>query len=153
MPKLIEIADGNGNTFIGAVTDSEVALDATRADVKAGKMFAANEGIQEGEDTKTYRTTHASCLVLPGESFTIPLDKYDIYNYTKFQAMIAEFNTTQIDSTSVNKIVLNDKVYNTNSTVKLSDITKNSSTKSVDLNIINSTDKAYVIHYNTYKEE
>ena len=153
MPKLIEIADGNGNTFIGAVTDSEVALDATRADVKVGKMFAANEGIQEGEDTKTYRTTHASCLVLPGESFTIPLDKYDIYNYTKFQAMIAEFNTTQIDSISVNKIVLNDKVYNTNSTVKLSDITKNSSTKSVDLNITNSTDKAYVIHYNTYKEE
>lgn len=153
MPKLIEIADGNGNTFIGAVTDSEVALDATRADVKAGKMFAANEGIQEGEDTKTYRTTHASCLVRPGESFTIPLDKYDMYNYTKFQAVIAEFNTTQIDSTSVNKIVLNDKVYNTNSTVKLSDITKNSSTKSVDLNIINSTDKVYVIHYNTYKEE
>lgn len=153
MPKLIEIVDGNGDTFIGAVTDSEVALDATRADVKVGKMFAANEGIQEGEDTRTYRTTHASCLVLPGENFTIPLDKYDGYNYTKFQAMIAEFNTTQMDSISVDKVVLNDKVYNTNSTVKLSDITKNSSTKSVDLNITNSTDKTYVIHYSTYKEE
>ena len=153
MPRLIEIADENGNTFIGAVTDSEVVLDATRADVKAGKMFAANEGIQEGEDTKTYRTTHASYLVLPGENFTLLLDKYDIYDYTKFQAMIAEFNTTQTDSTSVSKIVLNDKVYNVNSTVKLSDVTKNSSTKSVDLNITNSTDKTYVIHFNTYREE
>ena len=153
MPKLFEIADGNGNTFIGAVTDSEVVLDATRADVKVGKMFASNDGIQEGTDTKTYRTTHASYAIFPGESFSIPLDQYNSYNYTKFQAMIAEFNLTNSDSTSVNKIVFNDAVYNVNSTTKISDVTKNFSTKSIDLNISNSTDKTYVVHYSTFKEE
>ena len=153
MPKIIEIVDDNGNDILGAVTDSEVTLDATRADVKVGKIFASNDGIQEGIDTKTYRTTHASRAVLPGESFTIPLSEYDKYDYTKFQAIIAEFNTTNLDSTAVSKISFNNAVYNVNSTTKLSDVTKNSSTKAIDLNITNDTDNTYVIHYSTYKEE
>lgn len=153
MPKLIEIVDGNGDTFIGAVTNSEVNLDATKADVKVGKMFAGNEGIQKGEDTRTYRTTHATKMILAGENFSIPLEEYDQYNYTKFQAMIAEFNSNQYDSVSVNKISLNDAVYNVSSNEKLSDVTKNSSSKSIDLNIVNNTDKTYLIHYSTFKEE
>lgn len=153
MPRLIEIADENGNTFIGTVTDSEINLDATRADVKVGKKFAGNDGIEEGTDTKTYRTYHATKLILPGDNFSIPLEEYEQYNYTKFQAMIAEFNTDQYDSTSVSKISVNDAVYNVNSNSKISDVTKNSSLKSIDLNIINSTDKTFCIFYNTYKEE
>lgn len=153
MPRLIEIADENGNTFVGTVTDSEVVLDATRADVKVGKMFASNDGIQEGTDTKTYRTRLASCLILPGESFSVPLDQYDAYDYTKFHAMIAEFNTTEFDSISISKVSLNNAVFNVNSDTKLADVTKNSLSKSVDLNITNNTDSTYIIHYSTYKEE
>jgi hypothetical protein len=153
MPKLIELTDENGNTVIGTVTDSEVALDATRNDVKIGKKFASNDGIGEGVDTKTYRTTHGIKGILPGTTFTIPLDDYDQYDYTKFQAIITEFDTTLFDSTSAVKISLNDSVYNVNSSVKISDVSKNSLTKSIDLNITNDTDNVYVIHYNTYKEE
>ena len=153
MPKMLEIVDDNGNTIIGTVTDSEVIFDATRDDVKVGKIFASADGVQEGIDTRTYRTTHASKTILPGEQFSIPLEDYEKYNYTKFQAMIAEFNTTQYDSVSVVKISLNDAVYDVNSTIKISDVTKNSSTKSIDLNITNNTNNTYVIHYSTYKEE
>lgn len=153
MPKMIEIVDDNGNTLVGAVTDSEVVFDATRDDVKAGKTFASADGVQEGIDTRTYRTTHATQLVLPGEDFSIPLEDNEKYNYTKFQAMIAEFNTTISDSISVEKVSLNDSVYNVNSTTKLSDITKNATSKSIDLNITNNTDNTYIVHYNTYKEE
>lgn len=153
MPKILEIVDNNGNTIIGTVTDSEITLDATRDDVKVGKIFASADGVQEGIDTRTYRTTHASKTILPGEQFSIPLEDYEQYNYTKFQAMIAEFNTTQYNSVSVVKISLNDAVYDVNSTIKISDVTKNSSTKSIDLNITNNTNNTYVIHYSTYKEE
>lgn len=153
MPKLIEITDIDGNVFVGAVTDSKVNLDATRDDVKIGKKFASNDGISEGIDTRTYRTTQASRLILPGDNFSIPLDKYDIYNYTKFQAVIAEFNTTFADSVKVNRIALNDAVYHVNSSTKISDITKNTLTKSVDFNIVNDTENSYVIHYMTCKEE
>lgn len=153
-PKTFVLTDSDGNDIAtGVVVGEETVFDATRDDVKAGKIFASNDGIQEGIDTRTYRTTHAAWFVLPGEQFSIPLEDYEKYNYTKFQAMIAELNTTQLDSTSVVKISLNDAVYDVNSTTKISDVTKNSSTKSVDLNITNDTNNIYVIHYNTYKEE
>ena len=153
MPKTIELTDENGYTVVGAVTGSKVLLTAKPSDVKIGKIAATDEGITEGTDTKTYRTTHGTKCILPGESFTILLDEYDGYDYTKFQAMIAEFNTTLSDSTSIVKTSLNDAVYNVNSAAKVSDVTKNSSTKSIDLNITNNTDNIYVIHYNTYREE
>ncbi|MDD6828012.1 MAG: hypothetical protein PUE12_18240 [Oscillospiraceae bacterium] len=153
MPKILEIVDNNGNTIIGTVTDSEITLDATRDDVKVGKTFASTDGIQEGIDTRTYRTNHGVELILPGESFSILLDKYDTYDYTKFQAMIAEFNTTELDSINISKISINDAVYSANSNTKLSNVTKNTSSKSINLNMTNSTDHTYIIHYNTYKEE
>lgn len=151
--KTVIIEDTDGNELTGVVTDSEVTLTATRADVKIGKVFVSNDGIEEGTDTRTYRTTQASRLVLPGEDFSIPLNEYDKYNYTKFQAVIAEFNTTEFDSTSVSKIAINDAIYAVNSTNKLADITKNSFTKSVDFNITNNTNSTYIIYYSTFKEE
>lgn len=153
IPKMVEIIDGNGNTLVGTVTDSAVVFDATREDVKVGKMFASNDGVQEGIDTKTYRTIHASRAILPGESFSIPLEDNDMYNYTKFQAIIANFNTTIADSISVSKISFNNSVYNVSSTIKLSDVTKSVSTKSINLNIMNDTSNEYIIHYALYKEE
>lgn len=153
IPKMVEIVDGNGNTLVGTVTDSAVVFDATREDVKVGKMFASNDGVQEGIDTRTYRTTRASRAILPGESFSIPLEDNDMYNYTKFQAMIANFNTTIADSISVSKISFNNSVYNVSSTIKLSDVTKSVSTKSINLNITNDTSNVYIIHYALYKGE
>lgn len=97
---------------------------ATQSDVKVGKIFASDEGVQEGTDTKIYRTEIGSCAILPNESFSIPFKQYDQYNYTKFSAMISGFNTTVSDSTSVVKVVINDAVYAVNSTVKLADVTK-----------------------------
>lgn len=153
MPKMIEVVDGAGNTLIGTVTDSEVNLDATREDVKIGKIFASNDGIQEGTDTRTYRVVFASYLILPGEDYSISLPEYERYNYTQFNAMISKFNTTIDDSTAIEKIVLNDCVYNVNSTIALSTITKNQETKSIDLNITNDTEDIYVVYIATYKEE
>ena len=57
------------------------------------------------------------------------------------------------NSVAVEKIALNDAVYVANSGTKVSDITKNEITKSVDLNFTNDTSKVYVIHFSTYKED
>lgn len=153
-PKTYILTDENGTEMAtGVVVGEKTVFDATPADVKVGKIFASDEGIQEGVDTKTNHTTIGSRVILPNESFSVPLIECDRYNYTKFYAMIADFNTTASDSTSVNKISINDMLYNVNSTSKLSDITKDSSTKSVKFNIINTTNNTYVIHYSTYKEE
>ena len=148
------LEDENGNEIAtGVVVGEKTVFTATQNDVKVGKIFASDEGVQEGTDTKTYRTEIGSRTILPNESFSIPFEQYDQYNYTKFSAMISSFNTAISDSTSVNKIVINDAVYAVNSTTKLADVTKNASTKSIDLNIVNDTGATCVIHFSTYKEE
>ena len=67
MPKMIEITDDNGNTLIGTVTDSEVVFDATRDDVKIGKIFASADGVQEGRqdprDRHFQRHARTACRV------------------------------------------------------------------------------------------
>lgn len=153
MPKTFVLTDKNGNEFTGVVVGERTVFTATTDDVKIGKTFASNEGIQTGEDTRTYRTLHACRCILPNESFTIPLSEYDRYDYTQFQAVISVFNTSRLDSLTVEKSVLYDGVYNVNSNDKISDVTKNADTKSVDLNITNNTDNTFIVHYNTYKEE
>lgn len=152
-PKTYILTDNNGKEITGVLVDNVTVFDATPEDVRVDKVFASDEGVQTGVDTKTYRTTMGSKVILKGESFSIPLVEYDGYNYTQFNAMISSFNTTISDSISVNKISINDSVYAVNSTTKLADVTKNSSTKSIDLNIVNNTNGSCVIHYSTYKEE
>lgn len=151
--KTVIIQDKDGNEFTGVVTDTEMVFDATPNDVKIGKVFASDNGVEIGTDTKTYRTTHRSYIIFPDEDFSIPLEDYDQYDYTKFQAIIAEFNTSLEDSTSVSKVSLNNQIFNVGSTEKISDIIKNPSTKSIDFNINNNTDKSFVVYISTYKEE
>lgn len=153
MGKTFIIADENGNEITGVCVDEETVFTATADDIKIGKIAATDEGIVEGTDTKTYRTTRGTKIVLSGQNFSIPLADYDKYDYTEFQAMIAEFNTTFLDSTAVVKTSLNDAVYNINSSTKISDVSKDVLTKSINLNIANDTESTYVIHYITYKEE
>lgn len=151
--KTLIFEDEAGNSFVGVVTDSVKMFDATPADVKIGKTFVSDSGIAEGTDTKTYRTTHAYYLIFPGERFSVPLIDYDSYDYTQLQAMIAMFNTTILDSMSVVKVALYDYVYDVNSNDKLSHISKDKDSKSVDFGITNNTGNIYIVHYNTYKEE
>lgn len=153
-PKTYILTDENGNEMAtGVVVGEKTVFDATPADVRVDKVFASDEGVQVGTDTKTYRTIIGTACILNGENFSIPLDKYEGYDYTKFTAMIAPFNTTELDSVAINKVSVNNAVYTVGSTTKLSDVTKNTLTKSIDLNIVNNTGSTCVIHYSTYREE
>lgn len=151
--KTFILTDESGLEITGVVTENAQVFDATAADIKIGKIAATNSGVTVGTDTKTYRTQHGTRLVLPGESFSLVLEDYNAYDYTQFQAMIAIFNTTKFDSVATEKVSLYDAIYAVNSSDKISDVTKNETTKSVDLNFINDTDSVYIIHFNTYKEE
>lgn len=151
--KTLILTDENGNEVVGVVTESVQMFDATPADVRINKTFVSDNGIESGENTITYRTEQSSWLILPGEQFSIPLEHYDQYCYTKFQCIISQYNTRINDSVYTDKISFGDKVYAVNSLESLSSVTKNTNTKSIDLNIINNTDNMYFIHYFTYKQE
>ena len=49
--KTLMIEDESGASFIGVVTENKVVFDATPEDVRAGKIFANDDGIQEGQNT------------------------------------------------------------------------------------------------------
>lgn len=153
-PKTYILTDEDGNEFTGVYVDKETIFDATDNDVRENLVYAGKDGKSVG--TKVipgYQTTKASKLIRPDESYSIPLSHLDKYDYTKFQCVIAKFNTSFADSVSVNKVALEDNIFDVNSTEVLSQITKNADTKSIDFNIINNTEDTYVIHYFTYKEE
>lgn len=154
MPKTFVIIDENENEITGVVVGEEVKFTATDKQVADGYVYAGESGISTGSrEFLAYRTTQSNYLVLPGESFSILLDKNDKWNYTKFHCIIAKFNTTIDDSVYTDRIAIGDNVYAVNSTEPLATITKNADTKSIDLNITNNTDDLYIIYYTTYKEE
>ena len=48
MGKTFIIEDENGNEFVGVITDSQVIFTAVDSDVRAGKVYASDEGISVG---------------------------------------------------------------------------------------------------------
>lgn len=156
LPKsyVLETEDGT-QKFVGVLVGEETVFTADESrDIREGKIAATEKGVVVGSKRiPSYETTRSSRGIRPGSSFSIPLSQYDKYDYTQFQCVIAKCNTSAQDSVEVDRVGIYDNIYPTNSTELLSSITKNSETKSIDLNIINNTDDTYYIHYFTFKEE
>lgn len=152
--KTFTLVDENNNEITGVIVDQEVVFTAGDNDVREGMVYAGDAGVSEGtKNIPAYITTRGYQAIPPGSSFSIPLSKYNAYDYTQLQCMIAPFNTTIGNSIAINKIVINDGVYMVESTDKLSNVTKNANTLSIDLNIINNDSKVNFIYYFTCKEE
>lgn len=144
-----------GKTEIAAtVVGEETVFDATPNDVRTGKTFATNSGVAVGtKDIPAYRTAQGAVIIKPNENFSIVLEGYSQYDYTKLQCLISKFNTSVDDSVAVDKVVIGDNVYAVNSTIPLAAVTKDAATKSIKLNIKNESSVDYVLRYFTYREE
>lgn len=147
------LEDENGNEIAtGVVVGEKTVFTATKSDVKVGKIFASDEGVQEGTDTKTYRVEVGTELVSSSSVFSIPLADYDMYNYSQLQAMIMPYTTSTSASTAVDKVVINDNVFAAGSNTAISSVTKDSVNKAINLGITNG-DTNYLIRYFVVKEE
>lgn len=153
--KTFILVDEEGNEITGVCVDNPVVFTAGDNDVREGMVYASDSGVSTGiKDIPAYRTTAGSELIIPGASFSISLSHYNMYDYTVLQCMISLANLDDMDkSVNTNMIVLNNCVYEVNSTNKLADISKNADTQSVDLNITNETDNYYFIYYFIYRQE
>ncbi len=150
------LVDANGNEVVGVVVDNEVVFDATANDIRLGKTAATEGGVTLGEKViPTYFTTEGMKIITSGKMFSIELlDSSGIerYDYTKLQVIICPRNKTLLDSVSAEKVVINNKVYEVNSTQALGDVTKNSTKRAIELNVINETNIPYILRFFTYKE-
>lgn len=144
-----------GKTEIAAtVVGEKTVFTATANDVRTGKKFATSSGVAVGtKDIPAYRTTQGAAIIKPNENFSIVLEGYSQYDYTKLQCLISKFNTSVDDSVAVDKVVIGDNVYAVNSTISLAAVTKDAATKSIKLNIKNESSVDYLLRYFTYREE
>lgn len=154
-PKTYILTDENGTEMAtGVVVGEKTVFTATDNDVRQGLVYAGDEGVSTGtKDIPIYRAVQGLVIINPNENFSILLDKYEQYNYTKLQCLISKFNTTLENSVAVDRVVIDDSVFATGSTTVLASVTKNQITKSIDLNITNNTSNKYVLRYFTYREE
>jgi hypothetical protein len=151
--KTVIIEDADGNELTGVVTGEQVIFDATPNDVRLGKTFAGDEGVKVGQkDIPSYHTTTGVQYVPANTEFKITISIKDRYDYTELQAMIIPWNTNYEDSVAVEKVVIENNVYNAGSTTAIATITKDAENKSILFGITNG-DTPAIIRFFTYKEE
>ena len=148
--KTFILTDENGNELTGVLVDQMTIFNATDNDVREGMVYAGDEGVSTGtKNIPAYRTTQGVRVIKPDNMFSITLSEYDKYNYTQLQCMMAPLSA----NCAIDKVGINDGVYNTGSNDKIADIIKNSKTKSIDLNVNNTSSANYLLYFFTYKEE
>lgn len=148
--KTVILTDENGNEIMGVVTGSEVIFTATDSQVADGFIYAGDGGVSTGtREFLAYRTERGFQVVKSGQDFIISLPEHDKYNYTQLQCLIAPFSNQY----AVEQTVIDNAVYSVLDGEKMSDVAPNATTKTIDLNINNSTENTYMIYYFVYKEE
>ena len=154
MGKTFILVDEDGNEITGVCVDNPVVFTAGDNDVREGMVYASDCGVSEGSKViPEYETVAGSKMVSPGSSFTILLPEKNAYDYTAFQCMISLVDMSDLNnSVNTNMVSLKNYVFEVNSTTKLSSVSVNHETQSIDLNINNNTDNYYLIHYFTYRE-
>lgn len=151
-PNTYILVDEDGNEYTAVVSDEPVNLDATANDIRIGTTAATNTGVTEGTKViPSYIVVEGFCEVASGAEMKIKMYS-EMCHYTKLQAMVCDYNDTVINSVSTNKVVIESKVYNVNSTEALSEVAVDSENLAIDLSIINESDKTVLIRYFTYKE-
>lgn len=153
--KTFILEDSDGNTINAVVVDQETIFTAGDNDVREGFVYAGDSGVSIGtKDIPIYRTRAGAKMISPHNNFSISIPEYNGYDYTVFQCMISLVNMDDFNnSVDTSMISIKDGVYETNSTIKLADVSKNIETQSIDLNIVNDSENYYFIHYFTYREE
>lgn len=156
MPNTIVLVDDDGNECVAVLTEEDVPITATVNDVREGMTVVTEKGIEVGEKFIPPYYTYTSAgyrIITNGKSYTIPLTIRDAYDYTSIQCVISQLGSDLSASVSTDRVVINNKVYPTNSTIAESELSKDSDAKAINLNITNNSGKSYVIRYFTYKEE
>lgn len=145
------LVDENGNEIAAVATDEIVEIDGEADDVREGVTVVTGDGITVGtKEIPAYHTREGFRVVPNNREFVIPTTTH--YDYTKLQAIICPYERTPQTSVSAEKISVEDKVYNVQSTEPLAEVLKDAGNLRIDLGIINESGKTYLIRYFMYKE-
>lgn len=153
MGKTFILVDEDGTELTGVCVEQETIFTATDNDVRLGSVYAGDSGVSTGSKViPSYNTTEGIKVVPAGGNLEITFYNGNLYDYTKFQAIICAFNSSLADSVSAEKVAIDSNVYAVQSTEVLSSITIDDATKTIQFGITNNTESPVIIRYLTYKE-
>lgn len=158
---------GVGGTSKFLITESGDIGGLMRKDADPSKILTANpnEDIRQnkvaitasGKVTGTaiipsYETSTGQVVVPVDGTLEIHLALNDTYDYTELQCIVCEYDTDIDNSLLDTQKVIGDTLYTTGSKSIVSQVTKDSETKTIQLGITNNLEIPVVIRYFTYKE-
>jgi hypothetical protein len=148
------LIDENGVEYPAVLVDEPVTLTANPVtDIRKGTTAVTEAGVVTGEkEIPVYYTKEGTTAIPAGSAMKIKMYS-DRCNYTKLQALICAFNTNVTNSVSTEKVSIDSKVYNVGSTDVVSEVTVDSKNQSIDLGILNTSNKPIIIRYFTFTEE
>ena len=142
--KTVMIKTEDGAEIFAVATEQEIILTASSSeDIREGKTAITGEGFITGT-AKFPKIAAGQVEIASGAAYSIPITDPDILNYTDIQGMI-----TQSGTYAVEKVVINNSVYEVNSEEPIAAVSVNS--QAIDLNITNNTENQYTIYYIVYK--
>lgn len=149
--KTFILEDESGNQLIGTVVEDLTVFDADPlTDIRVGKKAVTDVGVVVGQkDIPAYHTTQGHKIIPNGSEFVLYIPNYD---YTKLQAIICSFNTSADSSVSAEQVVINDSLYNVQSTTAISVIQKDNSNACINFGFTNTSGSHCLLRYFTYKE-
>lgn len=151
-PKTYILTDENGNELTGVYVESETIFTATDNDVRLGSVYAGDSGVSIGtKDIPVYHSTEGAKLITNGNTLRITIPNYE---YTKLQCVVCAYNTNLQNSVSAQQVVINNSVYNVQSTEVISVVTNDvvNGNGSINLGITNTSGSPVVIRYFTFRE-
>lgn len=149
---LTESGDVAYMAAIGKLEESPLTATAAH-DIRIGTVAVTNEGIVTGEKNfPCYETSEGQTLIMPGMELKVQIAIDDCYDYTRLQAIVCAYNTSMTDSVEAKKVAIENSVYQVGSTDKLSSVTKEPETKTINFGLTNTGDIPLVIRYFTYRE-
>lgn len=146
------LVDENGYEVPAVLVDEEVTLTATPNDIRIGATAVTEQGVVTGEkEIPGYITTEGKRVVKTGDPLEILMFS-DKYQYSKLLVLVCEYNTTVTNSVSAVMVVIDNHIYEAGSTTPLAEVTVDSENQSINLGLINESDKSLVMRYMSIKE-
>lgn len=142
-------ADGSQKIYAQLSSREPIKLTARANDIRLNTSAITNEGYTEGtKDIPAYHTSYGYKLLPAGKEVKLTIHDAD---YKKLMVSIAPFNSSVNESVSVNYTSIDDSVYEAKTTTKVSNITKDLSTETINFGIT-VTEKS-VLRFFIVKEE
>lgn len=153
-PSTYILVGEDGTEYPAALVEEEVELTATSNDIRIGTTAITDTGVTYGEKViPAYHTNEGIQIIPAGSRFVITsLKDLNLYDFTKLQAIICDYNTSLSDSVAALKVSINEKVYEVLDTVSIADVTRNDDEQIIDLGITNDSDTLKILRFITYKE-